>query len=99
MLLALAALGVVAFATTVVVADDGAAASVLEAADVVAPVAQPEAAVVPEPVADQAAAAPQPVKRTVRYRRPAPKPMGPLARLWELEKRKNAWLKKTFLGI
>lgn len=43
-------------------------------------------------------------RRTTTYRtnqgyvqsRPARK--GPLARLWELEKRKNAWLKRTFLN-
>ena len=95
MLLALAALGVVSFATTVI-ADDVAAPSVLEAAEVIAPVAQPQ------PIAHDAVVAAEPAavqhQHVHHYRKAPKKKMGPLARLWELEKRKNAWLKKTFLG-
>jgi hypothetical protein len=43
-------------------------------------------------------------RRTTTYRtnqtytQSAPARKGPFARLWELEQRKNAWLKRTFLN-
>ena len=97
-LLALAAIGFISLSTSVI-ADEGAGQSVLqETAEAIAPVAQPEALPAGEQVASASdATAPKKVARTHNYRRPA-KQQNVLQRLIELEKRKNAWLRRTFFG-
>ena len=99
-LLALAAIGFISLSTSVI-ADEGAAQSVLQdTAEAIAPVAQPEALPAGEQVASasDATAAPEQVAHTHNhYRRPAKK-QNVLQRLVELEKRKNAWLRRTFFG-
>ncbi len=102
MLLALAALGVVTLSTAVI-ADDGTAPSVLQqTAEVVAPVAQPEPMSANDEVAtiEDATEIVEPAKahhHRHHYRRPA-KQQNVFQRLMEIEKRKNAWLKRTFFG-
>ena len=104
-LLALAAFGVISLSTSVI-ADEGAAQSVLQdTAEAVAPVIEPQPLSASDEAAPIAEAAIE-TKKVVhththtrtRYRQPAKK-QNAFQRLLELEKRKNAWLRRTFLGL